>query len=146
MCFSRRPWALNGEAVVLEFVASVDLQPRSVIFIDKWFTSVKLARFLAQEYKIMSCGPIMRTKTSFPCPKFKNNKSGYHPTVLLPGTALRGDTRTLVTDGGTVMAHGWMDSTFVCWIQAGFSAQVRSVPRNVYRTDNKKVPKKDACK
>ena len=146
MCFSRRPWALNGEAVVLEFVASVDLKPRSIIFIDKWFTSVKLARFLAQEYKIMSCGPIMRTKTSYSCPKSKNNLHGYLPTVLLPGNSKRGDMRTLVTDKGAVMAHGWMDSTFVCWIQAGFSAQSRSVPRNIYRTHNKKVPKKDACK
>ena len=146
MCFSRRPWALNGEAVVLEFVASVDLKPRSIIFIDKWFTSVKLARFLAQEYKIMSCGPIMRTKTSYPCPKTKNNLHGYLPTVLLPGNSKRGDMRTLVTDKGAVMAHGWMDSTFVCWIQAGFSAQSRSMPRNIYRTHNKKVPKKDACK
>ena len=130
----------------MEFVASVDLKPRSIIFLDKWFTSVKLARFLAQEYKIMSAGPIMRTKTSYPCPKSKNNLHGFLPTVLVPGGPKRGAIRTLIADQGAVMAHGWQDSTFVCWIQAGYSAVHRSVPRNIYRTENKKVPKKDACK
>ena len=153
MSYSRRPWALNGEAIVLEFVVSNNIKPLSIIYMDRWFTSVKLARYLADEFRIKSSGPISKTRTSFPTASKKDKEEGKQMlSVEMFKRDRRGDFRTLVCDvrrlnvgGGQITAQGWRDTGVVYWISAGFGLAAAQVVRNVHRK-GEKVPVKDRYK
>ena len=153
MSFSRRPWALNGEAVVMEFVDTLELSALSEIYIDKWFSSVKLARFLAGEkHRIKVSGPIQPNRKSFPAPKPKENTvipgtNGelQFPTVRLTGSTPRGGWRMLTCDDGRVAAIGWRDSSVVYFIASGKSLAGCSVMRNSHKNRSVHVDVKDRC-
>ena len=153
MSFSRRPWALNGEAVVMEFVDTLELSALTEIYIDKWFTSVKLARFLASEKRrIKVCGPIQPNRKSFPAPKPRDNPpipgtNGQleFPTVRLTMSAPRGGWRMLTCDGGKVAAIGWRDSSVVYFVASGKSLAGCSVMRNSHNNRALHVDVKSSC-
>jgi hypothetical protein len=100
MSFARRPWALNGEAVVLEFVYRNDIKSLTVIYMDKWFTSVKLARLLAAKHRIMTCGPIRANRKSFPVPTKEEMKMN-EPVVAAGGKPLPSVTVKMSEPRGT---------------------------------------------
>jgi hypothetical protein len=153
MSFSRRPWALNGEAVVMEFVDTLELSALTEIYIDKWFTSVKLARFLASEKRrIKVCGPIKPSRKSFPAPKPKNNPvipdtdgKLQFPTVRLTESTKRGGWRMLTCDDGKVASIGWKDSSVVYMVASGKSLAGCSVMRNNHKNRTVHVEAKDRC-
>jgi hypothetical protein len=84
MVFARRPWALNGEAVILEFVERMELPPLTRLYFDRWFVSVRIIRFLAWFYRIKSVGPIQANRRHLPVHKVPNNApENYPPSIRI---------------------------------------------------------------
>ena len=137
----------------MEFVDTLELSALSEIYIDKWFSSVKLARFLAsKKRRIKVCGPIQPNRKSFPAPKPKENPvipgtNGelQFPTVRLTGSTQRGGWRMLTCDKGNVAAIGWKDSSVVYMVASGKSLAGCSVMRNSHKNRSVHVDVKDRC-
>ena len=135
MVFARRPWALNGEAGILEFVERMNLAPLTRLYFDRWFVSVRIIRFLAKVWRIKSVGPIQANRGHLPVHKVPNNApEHYPPSIRILGykKKCRGYYNALVADEALVVASGWKDSKQCFFVSAGFPLRGGTVVRNVY--------------
>lgn len=130
MAYARRPWALNGEAIIMEFLDTNRLPPLTKMFADRWYMSVQIARYTARPpYRIMFSGPVAGGRKTFPR---STKKRQVTPNVNVTKKMQRGDSRMLVTDEALVCAIGWRDSIPYYHISAGFRLCGDSCVRNLY--------------
>lgn len=133
MAYARRKWALNGEAIIMEFVDRNNLPPLMKLFFDRWYMSVQISRFLARPpHRIMTSGPCASGRKTFPRNTKKNK---FKINVNVSRNMQRGVSKTLVTDEALVCAIGWRDSIPYYHISAGFRMCGDTVVRNLYKKD-----------
>ena len=133
MAYARRKWALNGEAIIMEFVDRNNLPPLMKLFFDRWYMSVQISRFLARPpHRIMTSGPCASGRKTFPR---NTKKKKYEINVNVKKDMERGVSKMVVTDEALVCAIGWRDSIPYYHVSAGFRLCGDTVVRNLYKKD-----------
>ena len=137
MAYARRKWALCGEAIILEFIDRNNLPPLTRLFIDRWYMSVRVCRYVAKPpLRVQTSGPINHKRMDFPhSSKKRPNKTN----VNISKHAERGVSKMLVTDEALVCAIGWRDSIPYYHVSCGFRLTGDTVVRNSYKRKELKV-------
>ena len=131
MAYSRRKWALCGEAIILEFIDRNKLPPLTRLFFDRWYMSVRVSRFVAKPpLRVQTSGPINHRRMDFP---HSTKKKPVPINVNISKKAQRGASKMLVTDEALVCAIGWRDSIQYYHVCAGFRLTGNTVVRNSYK-------------